>query len=275
MQLYIWKELSEAQRASVLRRPALADDAAVREAVAAIIARVRRDGDEALRKLALELDRAKLTALEVTTAEFAAAEAALTAEQKAAIRAAAANIERFHAAQLPAPLRVETAPGVVCERITRPIESVGLYVPAGSAPLPSTALMLGVPARLAGCPTRVLASPPRADGTVDSAVLYAARIAGVTRVFKAGGAQAIAAMAYGTETVPKVDKVFGPGNVFVTEAKAQVDRDPAGAARDYPAGPSEVLVSPTAARARNSQRGLDFHRPSTAPTRSAARGRPT
>ena len=242
MQLHIWKELSRAQRASVLRRPALADDAGVRTAVVAIIARVRRDGDRALRELALELDRAKLSSLEVTATELDAAQTALTAEQRAAIEAAAANIERFHAAQLPAPLRVETSPGVACERITRPIESVGLYVPAGSAPLPSTALMLGVPARLAGCPTRVLCSPPRADGSLDPAVLYAARQAGVTRVFKIGGAQAIAAMAYGTATVPKVDKVFGPGNVFVTEAKAQVDRDPEGAGRDYPAGPSEVLV---------------------------------
>jgi len=242
MRLHIWKELSKTERASVLRRAALADDRGVRDAVAAIIARVRRDGDRALLELALELERAKLTALEVSTAELAAAESSLTTEQKAAIRAAAANIERFHAAQLPQPLSVETAPGVVCERLTRPIESVGLYVPAGSAPLPSTALMLGVPARLAGCPTRVLCSPPRADGTLDPAVLYAARIAGVARVFKIGGAQAIAAMAYGTASVPKVDKVFGPGNVFVTEAKAEVDRDPEGAARDYPAGPSEVLV---------------------------------
>ena len=121
-------------------------------------------------------------------------------------------------------------------------ESVGLYVPAGKAPLPSTALMLGVPARLAGCRTRILCSPVQPDGRVDAAVLYAARVAGVERVFKLGGAQAVAAMAYGTATVPKVDKIFGPGNTWVTEAKAQVDRDPAGAARDFPAGPSEVLV---------------------------------
>jgi len=131
---------------------------------------------------------------------------------------------------------------VRCERVVRPIESVGLYVPAGSAPLPSTALMLGIPARIAGCKTRILCSPVQSSGRVDSAVLYAARVAGVHRVFKLGGAQAIAAMAYGTKSVPKVDKIFGPGNTWVTEAKAQVDRDPAGAARDYPAGPSEVLV---------------------------------
>jgi histidinol dehydrogenase len=178
MQLYIWNELSPEQRRRVLTRPALADDARVRQTVAAIIARVRADGDRALRELAFELDRAKLTALEVTGAEFTAAEAKLTDEQKTAVRTAAANIEKFHRAQLPAPLVVETAPGVVCERVYRSIRRVGLYVPAGSAPLPSTALMLGVPARLAGCPTRILCSPPRPDGTVDPAVLYAARTAG-------------------------------------------------------------------------------------------------
>ena len=129
-----------------------------------------------------------------------------------------------------------------CERVLRAIDSVGLYVPAGSAPLPSTALMLGIPASLAGCSLRVMCSPVQANGRVNAAVLYAARVAGVERVFKLGGAQAVAAMAYGTETVPKVEKIFGPGNTWVTEAKAQVDRDPLGAARDYPAGPSEVLV---------------------------------
>ena len=184
----------------------------------------------------------ELGALEVGADEFAAAEAALTEPQRAAIRAAAKNIETFHRPQLPRAFAVDTVPGVHCERVVRPIESVGLYVPAGNAPLPSTALMLGVPARIAGCPTRILCSPVQATGRVDAAVLYAARVAGVERVFKLGGAQAVAAMAYGTESVPKVDKIFGPGNTWVTEAKAQVDRDPAGAARDYPAGPSEVLV---------------------------------
>ncbi len=174
--------------------------------------------------------------------EFTEAEARLTEPQRAAIRAAAKNIETFHELQIPAPIDVETAPGVRCERVSRAIESVGLYVPAGTAPLPSTALMLGVPARLAGCETRLLCSPVQPDGRVDAAVLYAARVSGVQRVFKLGGAQAIAALAYGTATVPKVDKIFGPGSQWVTEAKAQVDRDPAGAARDYPAGPSEVLV---------------------------------
>jgi histidinol dehydrogenase len=242
MQQYQWNELSEAQQRDVLRRPAVRDDAALRAGVADIIARVRSGGDGALRELTERLDGTALGALEVTDDELARAGGKLSAAERGAIDAAAANIDRFHAAQLAPPISVDTAPGTRCERLSRPISSVGLYVPAGSAPLPSTALMLGIPARLAGCPARILCSPPRPDGGVDPAVLYAAQVAGVTRVFKAGGAQAVAAMAYGTDTVPKVDKIFGPGNAWVTEAKAQVDRDPDGAARDFPAGPSEVLV---------------------------------
>ena len=242
MQLRVWQQLSPAEQAAALARPALANDAALAARVAAIVERVRTEGDTALRELTAKFDRVVLDSLEVGAAELDAAEAELTETQRAAIRTAAANIEAFHRPQLPQPFAVDTARGVRCERVVRAIEHVGLYVPAGNAPLPSTALMLGIPARLAGCATRILCSPPQANGRVDSAVLYAARVAGVSRVFKLGGAQAVAAMAYGTVTVPKVDKIFGPGNTWVTEAKAQVDRDPAGAARDYPAGPSEVLV---------------------------------
>jgi histidinol dehydrogenase len=242
MQLRDWQKLKPAERTAVLARPALGDDAALAPRVAEIVAKVRAEGDAALRELTAKFDRVELEELEVGPEEFAAAEAALTREQRTAIHAAADNIDTFHRPQLPQPFAVDTVPGVRCERVVRPIESVGLYVPAGSAPLPSTALMLGVPARIAGCKTRILCSPVQASGRVDAAVLYASRVAGVQRVFKLGGAQAIAAMAYGTKSVPKVDKIFGPGNTWVTEAKAQVDRDPAGAARDYPAGPSEVLV---------------------------------
>lgn len=242
MQLRVWQELSAAERAAVLTRPALGNDETLAPRVAAIIAKVRAEGDAALRELTAKFDRVELGSIEVGADEFVAAEKALSEAQRAAIRAAAANIETFHRPQLPRAFAVETMPGVRCERVVRPIESVGLYVPAGNAPLPSTALMLGVPARIAGCATRVLCSPVQSTGRVDAAVLYAARVAGVERVFKVGGAQAVAAMAYGTESVPKVDKIFGPGNTWVTEAKTQVDRDPAGAARDYPAGPSEVLV---------------------------------
>ncbi len=178
----------------------------------------------------------------MSDAEFAAAEAALTPVQRAALERAIDTITRFHELQTLPPLRLETAPGVVCERMTVALESVGLYVPAGTAPLPSTALMLAVPASIAGCPVRVMCTPPRPDGSADPAVLVAARLCGVRKVFKVGGAQAVAAMAYGTASVPKVVKIFGPGNAWVTAAKQIVAQDADGAALDMPAGPSEVLV---------------------------------
>jgi histidinol dehydrogenase len=242
MQRYDWSRLSTAEQLRLLQRPALAADERLQVRVAEIIGRVRELGDRALLELTAELDGVSLSSLKVEPREFDAAEDLLSPEQKAAIAGAEANIRRFHEAQLTPPIRVETAPGVVCERFTRPIASVGLYVPAGSAPLPSTALMLAVPAALAGSRTRVLCSPPQRDGSVNAAVLYVARLCGLEEVYRLGGAQAIAAMAYGTETVPKVDKLFGPGNTWVTAAKAQVAQDPMGAARDMPAGPSEVLV---------------------------------
>lgn len=238
----VWQEATADEQRALLTRPALADDARVRDGVRDIVAAVRRDGDRALLELTAKFDRVSLDTIEVGAEELARAGESLNEAQRAAIRTAAANIETFHREQLPKELAIDTVAGVRCERVTRPIERVGLYVPAGSAPLPSTALMLGVPARLAGCAVRVLCSPAQANGGVDPAVLYAAQVASVERVFKLGGAQAIAALAYGTQTVPKVDKIFGPGNTWVTEAKAQVDRDPDGAARDFPAGPSEVLV---------------------------------
>jgi histidinol dehydrogenase len=237
-----WNTLDETARREALARPAQARADDVRHGVERIIAAVRKGGDRALRELSARYDRCTLDALEVDEAEFAAAEAALDPELKAAIREAAARIELFHRAAAPQPVAVDTAPGVRVERMLRPVNRVGLYVPAGSAPLPSTALMLGVPARIAGCREAVLCSPARADGCCDEAVLYAARLVGVHKVFKLGGAQAIAAMAYGTESIPKCDKLFGPGNAWVTEAKLQVSSDPDGAAIDMPAGPSEVLV---------------------------------
>lgn len=237
-----WNTLSEAERSDALARPAQSRAEELRHGVERIIAEVRARGDTALRELSARYDRCSLDAIEVSDAEFAAAEAKLAPELKAAIREAASRIEAFHRASAPQPVGVNTAVGVRVERILRPINRVGLYVPAGSAPLPSTALMLGVPAHIAGCREIVLCSPARADGTCDEAVLFAARSVGVHRVFKLGGAQAIAAMAYGTESVPRCDKLFGPGNAWVTEAKLQVSSDPNGAAMDMPAGPSEVLV---------------------------------
>jgi len=237
-----WNTLDEAGRREALARPAQSRAEALRHGVEQIIAAVRERGDVALRELSAKYDRCTLDAIAVDEAEFVAAEAALDPALKAAIREAAARIELFHRATAPQPVAVDTAPGVRVERMLRPISRVGLYVPAGSAPLPSTALMLGVPAQIAGCREVALCSPARADGRCDEAVLYAARLAGVHQVFKLGGAQAIAAMAYGTGSVPRCDKLFGPGNAWVTEAKLQVSSDPDGAAIDMPAGPSEVLV---------------------------------
>jgi histidinol dehydrogenase len=237
-----WAKLSQTERRTALRRPAQTGADALHQRVGEIIKEVRERGDEALFEFTRRFDGASLSSLEVTAAEFAAAERALTTEQRAALERAIGNVRRFHQAQLSDPLRVETSPGVVCERHYRAVDAVGLYAPAGVAPLPSTIVMLAVPASIAGCPTRIVCTPPRKDGTADPAVLLAAKLCGVHRVFKVGGAQAIAAMAYGTASIPKVDKVFGPGNSWVTAAKILVANDPDGAALDLPAGPSEVLV---------------------------------
>ncbi|TAM58687.1 MAG: histidinol dehydrogenase [Rhodanobacter sp.] len=242
-----WNGLNETARRQALARPAQSRAGELRRGVEQIVAAVREGGDTALLELSAKYDRCSLAAIEVGEAEFVAAEAALDPALKAAIREAAGRIETFHRAAAPQPVGIDTAPGVRVERMLRPISRVGLYVPAGTAPLPSTALMLGIPAHLAGCPQVVLCSPARADGCCDEAVLYVARLTGVHRVFKLGGAQAIAAMAYGTASVPKCDKLFGPGNSWVTEAKLQVSGDPEGAAIDMPAGPSEVLVIADAA----------------------------
>ncbi|MGP1665158.1 MAG: histidinol dehydrogenase, partial [Rhodanobacter sp.] len=237
-----WNALDEPARRAALARPAQLRADELRQGVAQIIASVRSGGDTALRELSAKYDHCALDAIAVDEAEFVAAEAALDPLLKAAIGEAAARIELFHRAAALQPVVVDTAPGVRVERMLRPISRVGLYVPAGSAPLPSTALMLGIPAQIAGCREVVLCSPARSDGSCDEAVLYVARLTGVHKVFKLGGAQAIAAMAYGTDSVPKCDKLFGPGNAWVTEAKLQVSSDPEGASIDMPAGPSEVLV---------------------------------
>jgi len=236
-----WSALDTAQQREALTRPVQAVAAKTRESVAMLLADVRERGDVALREITARFDGTTLDALEVGSDEFAAAQASVTAELRQAMEQAEQRIRTFHQAGIAQPYSVETAPGVVCERMIRPIGRVGLYVPAGSAPLPSTALMLGVPARLAGCREVVMCTPPRRDGSADPAVLVAAQLTGVTRVFKLGGAQAIAAMAFGTESVGNCDKIFGPGNSYVTEAKQQVAQGGI-AAIDMPAGPSEVMV---------------------------------
>jgi histidinol dehydrogenase len=237
-----WSDLDATAREALLRRPAQVVAAEVTASVAQLIAEVRRGDDDALRTLTRRFDHAELDTFEVPPAAFDSAATQLPMALKRAIDDAASRIQAFHQAGMSREYAIDTAPGVRCERILRPIRRVGLYVPAGSAPLPSTALMLGVPAALAACPEVVLCTPPRRDGSVDPAVLYAASRCGIRRVFALGGVQAIAAMAFGTASVPKCDKLFGPGNGFVTEAKRQVSMLDGGAAIDMPAGPSEVLV---------------------------------
>lgn len=227
------------QWAELLKRPVL-DNQSLQRVVADVLNRVKSEGDRAVLELEARFDHVELESLAVTEAEMDEAETLVDEELKAAIRLAKENIETFHAAQRFEGRPVETRPGVTCWQKAVAIEKVGLYIPGGTAPLFSTVLMLAVPARIAGCREVVLCTPPAANGKVHPAVLFAARTAGVTRVFKAGGIQAIGAMAYGTESVPKVYKIFGPGNQYVTAAKQQVSlRD---VAIDMPAGPSEVEV---------------------------------
>lgn len=237
-----WNTLDDAARRAALARPRLQSRAEVTRIAAEIIEAVRRDGDAALLALTERLDGVRLKTLATQRREFAEARKALTGEQVAALRRAIANVECFHEAQVSLPVTLQTEPGVRCEKLVRPITAVGLYVPAGTAPLPSAVIMLGVPARVAGCAQRVLCAPPQPDGSTHPAILVAAQLCGIDTVFKVGGAQAIAALAYGTESIPRVDKIFGPGNAWVTAAKTLVAGDPAGAACDLPAGPSEVMV---------------------------------
>lgn len=216
------------------------DDAVIEARVQAILERVGNDGDKALAELAFEIDKVDLSAgIEVTAEEMEQAAREVSDELRSSIAAAFDNISAFHSAQSFSPIEVQTAPGVKCIQKAVPIQKVGLYIPGGSAPLFSTVLMLAIPAKVAGCSEVVLCTPCSKEGKVASAVLYAAKVCGVDRIFKIGGAQAVAAMAYGTETVPAVDKIFGPGNRYVTKAKEIVSRR---VAIDMPAGPSEVLV---------------------------------
>lgn len=227
------------QWAGLLKRPSF-DVSRLFSTVGGIVDRVRADGDKALRELELQFDHVALADLAVTPAEFDEAETLVGEALKKSIRLAWKNIARFHEAQRFSPIRVETCKGIVCEQRAVPIERVGLYVPGGTAPLFSTVLMLATPAKIAGCSTIVLCTPPSPDGKVNPAILFTARLAGVTNVYKVGGSQAIAAMACGTESIPKVDKIFGPGNQYVMAAKQLVSLSDV--AIDMPAGPSEVEV---------------------------------
>ena len=241
MKQYREHTLGAGRREELLRRPS---DAAfgAGNAVRELCLDIKAQGDTALRKYTEQFDGIGIENFRVPESAFVQAEKIIPGEFKNALAAAISNIEKFHSAQQRAPLFVETMPGVFCRREIRPIERVGLYVPAGSAPLPSTVLMLGIPAKIAGCSRIVLCSPPKGAGTVDPYVLAAARAIGIDEVYSAGGAQAIAALAYGTQSIPKVDKIFGPGNRYVAAAKQFVSADTQGAAVDMLAGPSEVLI---------------------------------
>ncbi|MDR1529956.1 MAG: histidinol dehydrogenase [Burkholderiales bacterium] len=238
MQITEWSKCDAAQRKRLLTRPAIGTADAIEKRVATILQKVKADGDDALLLYTEELDKVSLRDLRVSSATINEASARLSDEIKTAIQTAIDNIETFHRAQRQAPTTVETMPGISCQMVTRPIYSVGLYIPGGSAPLLSTVLMLAIPAKIAGCARVVLCSPP----PISNEILYAAYLCGVNEIFSVGGAQAIAAMAFGTKTIPRVDKIFGPGNAYVTEAKRQVSQCHDGAAIDMPAGPSEVLV---------------------------------
>ncbi|WP_145574264.1 histidinol dehydrogenase [Yersinia mollaretii] len=233
-----WQQCSEEQQKSLLSRPAINASGRITAAVSEILDRVKAEGDSALRDFSQRFDAVQIADIRVSAEEIAAAATRLSDDIKQAMAQAVRNIEIFHNAQKMPVVDVETQPGVRCQQITRPIASVGLYIPGGSAPLLSTVLMLGTPARIAGCQRVILCSPP----PIADEILYAAQLCGIKEVFQIGGAQAIAAMAFGSESVPKVNKIFGPGNAYVTEAKRQVSQRLDGAAIDMPAGPSEVLV---------------------------------
>ena len=226
-----WNELCE--------RPSIQRDQ-LEDLVGGILSDVKENGDEALIRLTAKFDGSELDSLKVSEQEISKAEAVLSEDLKEAIKLAKQNIEKFHSSQKETVERVETVPGVVCWRKNIGIEKVGLYIPGGSAPLFSTILMLGVPANLAGCKEIVLTTPPDQNGEINPTILYTASLVGVTQIFKVGGAQAIAALAFGTESIPQTYKIFGPGNQFVTKAKEMVQMN--GVAIDMPAGPSEVLV---------------------------------
>ncbi|HHL2561304.1 TPA: histidinol dehydrogenase [Yersinia enterocolitica] len=233
-----WQQCSEEQQKALLSRPAINASERITATVSEILDRVKAEGDSALRDFSQRFDTVQVADIRISRDEIAAAAGRLNDDIKQAMAQAVRNIEIFHHAQKMPVVDVETQPGVRCQQITRPIASVGLYIPGGSAPLLSTVLMLGTPARIAGCQRVILCSPP----PIADEILYAAQLCGIQEVFQIGGAQAIAAMAFGSESVPKVNKIFGPGNAYVTEAKRQVSQRLDGAAIDMPAGPSEVLV---------------------------------
>lgn len=237
-----WQSLSAREQQAALARPAIAESGLLSQQVENILSNVRNNGDKALFELTEKFDGVKLSTLTVSPEKVALAKKALSSKRLKAIETAYEQIKRFHEAQVTQDITVETTPGVVCTLRTEAIESVGLYIPAGSAPLPSTVLMLGVPSQLAKCSRTVLVCPPDKNGNLADEILVAAALCEVDEIYSVGGAQACAALAYGTETIKAVNKIFGPGNKYVTEAKKQLSQKVNGFAIDMPAGPSEVLV---------------------------------
>ncbi len=242
MRVINWSSLDADARIAALTRPASGENEAQIKAVRAILTDVKARGDEAVAKYTLRFDGVVPSAFRVSQDEIDAAEAALLTQDRAAIAMAISNIEAFHALQKPRDIELETMPGVMCRRVAKPLGSVGLYIPGGSAPLVSTVMMLALPARIAGVSRRIVFSPPQADGKINSTILAAAKLCGATEVYCAGGVQAVAAMAYGTQSCAAVSKIFGPGNSWVAAAKAQVALPASGPAIDLPAGPSEAMV---------------------------------
>ncbi|WHR56366.1 histidinol dehydrogenase [Wohlfahrtiimonas chitiniclastica] len=238
MRTVVWNELTTEKQAEILQRPVQMSAESLESRVRAIGEAIETEGDAALLRFTAQFDGTELTEVLLPQSAFDTAEQNLSDEFKAALKNAYDNIYQFHKAQQTPPITVETQKGVVCEVVTRPIEKVGLYIPGGTAPLFSTVLMLAIPAQIAGCQRIVLASPP----TIADEIIYAAKLCGIDTIYTMGGAQAIFALGLGTEQVEKVDKIFGPGNSYVTEAKRQVSQRVNGAAIDMPAGPSEVLV---------------------------------
>jgi histidinol dehydrogenase len=237
--MQIIKHPKKSEWSRLLKRPAI-DSSSLEASVTNILHQVKASGDEALKRFATIYDKVSVSELQVTKEEIEAAVATISNELKDAIALAKKNIEIFHSKQVSTVEKVETMPGVVCWRKSVAIEKVGLYIPGGTAPLFSTILMLSIPAKIAGCKELILCTPPGKDGKINAAILYTAKLVGINKIFKTGGAQAIAAMAYGTQSIPQVYKIFGPGNQYVTCAKQLVQKD--GIAIDMPAGPSEVCV---------------------------------
>lgn len=238
----IWKNLSVYERNKLLQRPLRKNDASFKIKIKKIVNLVRTKGDEACKEMTMKYDKIKLDEIQVSLDEFVDARKRVKLSTYQAMKKVISHLTTYHSYQKIENYSIVVSPGVICESRTIPIERIGLYIPGGTAPLVSTALMLGVPSKIAACPVRILCTPAKNNGNIDPNIIVAAELCGIDKIYKLGGVQAIAAMAYGTATIPKVDKIFGPGNAYVTQAKMIVSQDVDGSAYDLPAGPSEVLV---------------------------------